>query len=278
VTPGLKPARKPILGFSIMRERLGLTLAFLAAGIVCSLAWAAGSVPQLPCELSAYPAFPATDGPPNVEVWKGGELGADWNPPACTGWDTVPTAYAVGLAGHFASDLDTEGLLTRVGSMSNLRTVRYWSDTDGRWNPLFVEASALTGPDLASTRGDFTADEIRAGAPLYFLLTDNRSGNAIVTRIVLRDSGPGHIVLEMTNVSALRWWVFELEPTGGMQTLYFLDRQSDGSWHFYSLVRARASLFLLVRFIPRASFVNRAVAMYRYIAGVPTDRDPPAAP
>lgn len=261
-----------------MRERLGLRLAFLAAGMICGLAWAAGSVPQLPCGMPAYPVFPATDGPPNVEVWTGGELGADWNPPACSGMDKVPTAFAVGLAGHFASELDTDGLLARVGSISNLRTVRYWSGTDRRWNPLFVEASGLAGPDPASTRGDFSADDIRSGAPLYFLSKDNRSGNAAVTRIALKDIGPGHIVLEMANVSALRWWVFELEPAGGMQTLYFLDRQSDGSWRFYSFARARASSFLLIRFIPRSSFVNRAVAMYRYIAGVPTDRDPPAAP
>jgi hypothetical protein len=27
-----------------------------------------------------------------------------------------------------------------------------------------------------------------------------------------------------------------------------------------------------------ASYVNRAVAFYRFLAGIPTDREPPAAP
>ncbi len=27
-----------------------------------------------------------------------------------------------------------------------------------------------------------------------------------------------------------------------------------------------------------ASYVNRSAALYRYVAGIPTDRDPPVAP
>jgi len=47
---------------------------------------------------------------------------------------------------------------------------------------------------------------------------------------------------------------------------------------FYSLTRG--TVCLIVFRPPRSgeSYANRAVAMYRHVAGIPTDRDPPNGP
>ncbi len=256
------------------------TLAFLVTTAIADGASAttAPAGPRTPCSAAPYPAFPAPNGSPNVELWSGEELGANWTPPSCTGWESSPADLVVALAGRFASGSDADGLLDRIGRISGLSAVRYWSVTDKEWNPLFVRAIALGTPDPAAVRGDFSADEIRRGAALYFLATDNRLGNGTITRLILTANGPGHIVLETTNVSPLRWYWFVVTPAGGARTLYFLDRQSDGSWQFYSLSRISQVSSLFSRFVARESYVNRAVAMYRYMADIPTDRDPPAAP
>jgi hypothetical protein len=63
-----------------------------------------------------------------------------------------------------------------------------------------------------------------------------------------------------------------VEP-GDIQAAYFLEHRSPGVWDYYSLTRTTPRFGGHV-----ASYINRAVAAYRHIAGIPTDRDPPLAP
>jgi hypothetical protein len=63
---------------------------------------------------------------------------------------------------------------------------------------------------------------------------------------------------------------------GEMQSIYFLDRESDRVWRYYSIARTgRDASPLAVGH--EASAINRAVAFYRTLAGIPADREPPAA-
>jgi hypothetical protein len=62
---------------------------------------------------------------------------------------------------------------------------------------------------------------------------------------------------------------------GEMQSIYFLDRESDDVWRYYSIVRTGKNANGLIAG-NEASSVNRAVAFYRYLAGIPTDQEPPA--
>ena len=236
------------------------------------------AVPRLPCGVASYPALPALDAPPNAGLWTSATLGENWIPPACTGWEAGPATFVVALAGQFTNTSDAPAMLAHIGMISHLPEVRYWSVTDKQWNALFTRAASLGGPDPNTRRGDFSAAEIHRGAELYFLSTDNRLQKDMVTRLRVKDAGPERIVLEMTNVSPLRWFGFTLVPAGSMQTLYFLDHQPDGLWQFYSLTRILNASVLLPRLVTGPSYVNRAVAMYRYIAGIQTDRDPPAMP
>jgi hypothetical protein len=234
--------------------------------------------PRLPCGVESYPAAPALNAPPNAMLWTGATLDEGWRPPACTGWQPAPTTLVVALAGHFSNGRDVDAMLARIGKISALREVRYWSVTDKRWDALFTQATGLDGPNPGALRTDFSSAEIHNGSDLFFLSADNRLQKDVVNRLRAKEVGPKRIVLETTNVSPLRWLRFTMVPAGDMQTLYFLERQADGSWQFYSLTRVLNASSLLSRLVTGPSYVNRAVAMYRYIAGIPTDRDPPAMP
>ena len=260
----------------LRRLIFALLMAVLPSFALPDAALAAEPLPNPPCAGAPYPAFPAPGATPNLELWPMAALGADWTPPACTGWNRSD-AVVVALAGRFTGARDVDGILERLGNISALTAVRYWSVTDKQWNPLFARAAARATRNPTDTRGNFTAAEIRSGAPIYFLSTDNRASGSIVTHLAVKESGPNRIVVEMTNVSPVRWYGLVIVPQGGIRTLYFLDRQNDNAWRFYSLSRTQTSS-LLSRFVPRESYLNRAVAMYRYVAEIPTDREPPAAP
>jgi hypothetical protein len=250
-----------------------LLLLFVPAPI--SVGAPAGTLaPRLLHGAASYPEVPLLDAAPNVGFWSGSTLGRAWSPPAFTEWQAAPTTFVVALAGHFTDSRDVNAMLSRIGMISTLSEVRYWSVTDKQWDTLFTRATSLSSANKNALRGDFSASEIRSGGELYFLAADNRLHNETVTRLRVRDVGTERIALEMTNVSPLRWLTFTMVPAGDMQTLYFLYRQKDGSWQFYSVTRVLNASFLLSRLVGGPPYINRAVAMYRYIAGIPTDRDP----
>jgi hypothetical protein len=266
----------------IQKRLAGLLLAFLFLEFVrvpmSGAIEAYAPLPRVPCEAGAFPGLPALDAPPVAEIWTGATLRDRWIPPACTGWQAAHATLMVALTGHFTNSRDLGAMLAHIGMISALHEVRYWSVTDKQWNALFTRAIGLSGPDSSTPRGDFSSAEFRKGSELYFLSSDNRLQKEIVTRLRVRDMGTESVVLEMTNVSPLRWFTFTMVPAGDMQTLYFLNRRADSSWQFYSLTRVLNGSFLLPHLVSNPSYVNRAVAMYRYIAGIPTDLAPPAMP
>ena len=69
---------------------------------------------------------------------------------------------------------------SRVGGISALPAVRYWSVTDKKWEALFTRATSLRGPDANTPRADFSAAEFHSGTDLYFLSTDNRMQKELV--------------------------------------------------------------------------------------------------
>jgi hypothetical protein len=63
---------------------------------------------------------------------------------------------------------------------------------------------------------------------------------------------------------------------GEMQSIYFLDRESANTWRYYSIVRTGKNANSLIP-ANEASSINRAVAFFRWLAGIPGDQEPPAA-
>jgi hypothetical protein len=239
---------------------------------------ALSNFPSPPCLVQPIPAYPRVGDDPNVALWTANDLGPGWTSPGCTAWKRGAATIVVGLAGHFRYDGNTDALLARFGAISSLVEVRYWSVTEKRWNSMFTRANALDGPDLGKPHRDFSATELRAGGKLYFAAADNRSGRDAVSSLHVTAADSAHFVVETENVTPLRWTFLTYAAPGSFQTWYFLDRDADATWHFYSLTRVLYASSFFDEVIPNKSYVNRAVAMYRHFLDLPTDRNPPAAP
>jgi Family of unknown function (DUF6675) len=203
-------------------------------------------------------------------------LGLNWVPPGCTGWTAEGFTTLVTTDARFPHTSEAEGLLRHIGAISELAGMSYWSTTQKEWKTLIVNAYALTGPKSGHHRGDFTPDEMKEGKDLYYEQVDNRSGKEVY-RMHIAEASADRIVIGVENVSTIRYLFVPLFHPGEMQSIYFLDRESENVWQFYSMVRTGKGASRLVTG-NESSAVNRAVAFYRFLVGIPTAQEPPAAP
>ena len=153
--------------------------------------------------------------------------------------------------------------------------MRYWSTTHKQWQTLIVNAHALAGSQPGHRRQDFTLAEMKEGQVLYFEQVDNLSGTAIY-RMHIQEASDDRLVFDVENVSTVRYFLVTLFHPGEMQSIYFLDRESDNVWRYYSIARTGRNASRLATGHASSS-INRAVAFYRSLAGIPTDQEPPAA-
>jgi hypothetical protein len=247
----------------------------LLAILLCQAQGYAQSGPQPPCGGEAFPAYPALDDLAAVKSWSKSELGLDWKSPACTGWTEKGFTTLVTTAARFRHTSGSDGLLRRVGAISELAGMRYWSTTHKQWKTLIVDAHALTGLQTHQRRDDFTPDEMKEGKILYFEQVDNLSGRGIYQMHILVASAD-RIVIAVENVSALHYLLVTVFHPGEMQSIYFLDRESEEVWRYYGMMRIGENANHTMAG-NESSAVNRAVAFYRSTVGIPTDQEPPAA-
>ena len=154
---------------TLYRSWFGVVPLVLLAAILCGQdAKDIDSGPVPPCGSTVVPAYPDVDRSPTVKAWGRSELGRDWTPPGCTGWTTPGLTTLVVTVARFRHSTGVEGLLRRIGEISELTGVRYWSTTHKQWQTLIVDAYALSGPAGSQRRKDFSPDEIREDKPLYF--------------------------------------------------------------------------------------------------------------
>jgi|SRR5580693_3654534 hypothetical protein len=234
------------------------------------------SEPQPPCGQQPTPPYPRLDDSAVVKSWSESEFGHDWRPPVCTGWTAAGFTTLVTTVARFRDASGEESLLRRIGAISELAGMRYWSTTRKRWRTLVVDAYALTGPEPGQHRKDFTPEEMKEGDVLYFEQVDNLSGKAVYRMRVLEASAD-RIVIGVENVTTIRYFLMPILRPGEIQSIYFLDRESNDVWRYYSLVRTGRNASRLVAG-NASSAVNRAAAFYRHFAGIPADQEPPAAP
>ncbi len=243
--------------------------------LLCQAAAYAQPRPQPPCGMEPVPAYPNLDSSPVVKSWSESEVGRDWKPPACTGWAAPGFSSLITTAARFRYTGGADGLLRRVGSISGLAGMRYWSVTHKQWQTLIVSAYALTDPQPDHRRQDFTPSEMTQGKLLYLEQTDNLSG-ASTYRMRIAEATEDRLVFEVENVAPIRYLFLTLFDPGEMQWIYFLDRESEDVWRYYGIVRTGRNASRLAT-EHESSSINRAVAFYRVLAGIPTDQDPPAA-
>jgi hypothetical protein len=225
--------------------------------------------------MEPIPPYPGLDDSATARFWSKADLGRDWKPPACTGWTAEGFSTLVTTVARFRSSSDAEGLLRHIGAISKLAGMRYWSTTHKQWQTLIPDAHALTGSQPGQLRQDFSPEEMKPGKALYFEQTDNLSGKAVY-RMQVGEAASDRIVFEVENISTMRFHFIPLFHPGEVQSIYFLDREPENVWRYYSIVRTGKNANWLIP-VNASSEMNRAVAFYRWLAGIPTDREPPAA-
>jgi hypothetical protein len=232
--------------------------------------------PEPPCGNAPIPPYPRLDDSASVRSWSESDFSHDWKPPACTGWAAVGFTTLVTTVARFHDVTEAEGLLCRIGAISELAGIRYWSITHKRWQTLVVDAYALTASRSGQRREDFTPNELKEGSVLYFEQVDNLSGKAVY-RMHIAKASADRIVIDVENVSTVRYLFIPIFHPGETQSICFLDRESDNVWRYYSIVRTGKTANRLIAG-NESSAANRAVAFYRHLVGIPTDQEPPAAP
>jgi hypothetical protein len=231
--------------------------------------------PQPPCATEPIPAYPGLDDSPIVKSWSESDLSRDWKPQACTGWPAAGFTRLVTIAARFRHASEAEGLLRHMGAISELAGMRYWSTTHKQWQTLIVDAHALTGLRSGQRRKDFTPEEMKQDQILYFEQVDNLSGKAIY-RMRVVEASADRLVVGVENITTMRYLLIPILHPGEMQSIYILDRESDNVWRYYSILRIGKNTNRLIA--GNESFtVNRAVAFYRQLVGIPTGQEPPAA-
>lgn len=247
---------------------------------------AQNSLPQPPCGTAPFPPYPVGGVPGSAPAiarsWQAGAELPRWTPPACTGWSAGSGQgfrVLVALAGRItlAPGSRMEELLGRFAAVSRLAAVRYWSTSDGEWRPLVTSAAALAGPDPARRRADFSVPELLSGQDVYFVQHDSRSSGEVVYRMRVLDSGPDRLVVQTENVTPIRLLLVTLFQPRALQAVHFFTRLSPTSWGYYGLSRTTEEGSSTLAGGHAASYVNRAAALFRLAADVPTDRDPPMA-
>ena len=214
--------------------------------------------PQSPCGNEPIPSYPGLDDLASVKSWNKSALGSDWKPPACTGWTEVDFTTVVTIAARFRHTSEAGGLLRHIGAISELAGMRYWSTTHKQWQILIVDGYALTDSQPGQRREDFTSDEMKEGKVLYFEQVDNLSGKAIY-RMHIIEASASRLVFDVENVSTMKYLFITLFSPGEMQSIYWLDRESDNVWRYYSIVRAGKNANGLIAG-NESSSINRAVA------------------
>jgi hypothetical protein len=179
------------------------------------------------------------------------------------------------LAGTFKFAGTADDLLLRFGALSAWRGIQYWSVTDGRWDTLIADAAALDGSSAARRRADFTLGELKSGANLYFLQQDNRSSNAVTYRMKVEALDANRLIITVENVSAVSVFIFTAYDAGDLKSTYVFERLSPAVWGYYSLSGAREGLAFVGNH--DSSYLNRALAIYRHLAGIPGNQEPPLA-
>jgi hypothetical protein len=263
-----KPLRRGLSGV--------VPLVVFAAVLCCANPCRADPLPFPPCGSEVFPPYPELESSPAVRSWDRAESGNDWIPPFCTGWTEPGFTTLVVTVARFRHISGADGLLRRIGAISEHAGIRYWSTSHKRWQTLIVDAYALSETAGDRRREDFSPGEMTEGRSLYFQQEDNLSGKATY-RMRIRSASADRLVFDTENTGTMRYFLMTMFRPGGMQSITFLDRESKDVWRYYSITRTGRNASLVSAGY-EASSINRSVAFYRYLAGIRMDKEPPAAP
>jgi hypothetical protein len=260
-------------------RRPALMAAWLLAGLLpAGVARAAEPPPVPPCVGGEpVPAWAPLEAPPAVGLWHVNELPPEWEPPPCAGLDPPADAVLTAVAGRFRHEDDAASLLARLGAVSTHTGIIYWSVHHQAWGPVLAEAAALSAADPEARRPDFAPAELHAGARLHALYDDSEALGPVVYETEIREAGPDGFLLVSRNADAGVLMGLTVAAPGDIATMVSVQREAPGRFRYYSLTSVSLAP-LAAAMVADASHVNRAVGAYRFLAGIPGELEPPAAP
>jgi hypothetical protein len=221
------------------------------------------------------PAYAPPGQPPTTGVWSEQELRlSGFYAPACLNWGAGRTRYAVALAGEFQFVGTVDELAARLGRISGLKSVRYWAADQKEWRAFAFDAGLLEGPQ-GGARPDLFSYELTPSRSFYYFET-NRAGRTVY-RLTVHERTADRIVVATENVTAIRIGFLTAFEPDALQSVIFLERHGPGLWGYYQTLRATDGSSSLALGGHDASYINHLAAIFRYIAGIPTDQQPPAA-
>jgi hypothetical protein len=193
-----------------------------------------------------------------------------WQPAACLGW-WGETRLVAALASRFRS---TDNVFARLGNIGAWPGIRYWSVSKQRWQPLALSVSPL---DAAGRASVFPSPaSLAAGQEYFFAERDENTGDTTY-RLRVAARGEQSLVLSTENATRIKLAIITAFGPGALQTVAFVRRTAPDQWETYQITRVGADSSSLV-LGHQGSFVNRLEAVRRYLAGLPTDQQPPLAP
>lgn len=215
--------------------------------------------------------------PATLRVWRAGSLGALWTPPDCLEWSIGTFGVLIAVAGRFDGVPDTSRLLHRLATVSRLKTIRYWSFTRKKWRNLLTGAGALKSSDRTQERADFASHEFQTSHDYFTWQKENSLASGVVLRTRFKEISDRKIVFDQVNLTASRILTLTVLEPNGFQSRFFIEREYGDVWRYYSLTRFGAPERVLSD-AQLASVINRNIAIYRYLGGLPMEREPPGAP
>jgi hypothetical protein len=255
------------------------TLVLLLLALVPALAAAQapfqGFALSPPCQGPPDPAYPRPGATPAIAAWSESDADrAAWRTTPCLQWTAGSTRMVTALAASLrAGSLDE--LLARYGSLSHYSSIKYWSVMHQDWEELVRFAGVTDGPAAHYSLPDIAPAALVAGGSFYYYEID-RVGRAI-HHLTVRHRSDDSIELATENVTPIRYGVFTLFEPGALRTVTFMARRGPGEWAYYQTIGVGEGADFIAVNSP-SPYINRLTAFYRYMAQIPTDSLPPAAP
>ena len=219
--------------------------------------------PTPPCGTAPVPAYAPLGAAPRVLTGAGSGLAAAIDMASCIHWDARSMSLVVLLAGQFKDDAGVQDLLARFGAISRRPDIRPYSVADKKLEPFITAASAVTGADGQTRRGDFTPAELADGALHYFVQQDNSSSGEVTYGLRTVQVTASSLVLTVENTTPVQSYFIRLFDPGDLRVTYYLNELKPGIWGFYSISGIQESS---VTGNHRDAYANRAIAEFNHIA------------
>lgn len=252
-------------------RHLALALAMIVSGMGAS--GRAEATPVLPCTQGAavVPGYASVAQAPAVAVWRDQVLAFG---PGCPAALTGQADLVVAVSRAFRHGGTVEDLARRVGAISALDGLQYWSTTDGAWRELISQSQALSGPRMEETRGDYSARDVMGGGTLFMTQRDTRSSGGNLYVLTGAVQGQDQLWVSTVNLTAIRFLAATVFPPETLVSTHVFTRLEGDVWGYYGLIVVK----------PRgrtrgvSSFINRAAAFERFLTGRSPTAEPPLAP